>query len=176
MKNKTMLDAALCDCGENMDMLEYVYNETYSNVYSVCYSVLSNTSLTEDAAQDTYIRLARIYKKYRSGTNPLAFILKVAVNVAKEHKKASRRYIPLENEYEKGDDGKETENTVSALYTDQLLKHLDEKQRMVVMLYVFSDLNFDEIATVVGSHPNTVRSRYKKALEILKKEIIKDEK
>ncbi len=175
-ENKNMLDSALCKCGEDMDSLEYIYNETFLKVCSVCYSVLFDDPLTEDAAQQTYIRLTEKYKKYKPGTNPLAFILKVAVNVAREYRNSSYRYIQPDGEYEKGDDGQTINRVISDMYTDKLLSCLSEKQRVVVMLYVYSGLTFDEIAHVTGAHPNTVRARYKKAIDILKTEVTENEK
>ncbi len=172
----TMLDTALCQCGDDMRMLEYVYNETYSKVFSVCYSVLRQDAASQDAAHDTYIRLMKIYKKYKKGTNPLNFILKVAVNVARDREKSGRRFTSVEDEIEKGDEGREMDRIISDIYTDRLLRCLNEDQRLIVMLYVYSGLTFEEIAQVVGTHTNTVRRRYKKALDILEKEVTTGEK
>ncbi len=175
MKNMTDLDRALCGCGKDMELLEYIYNETYVKVCSVCYSVLSDKTLTEDAAQETYIRLTEVYGKYKSGTNPLAFILKIAVNVAKEHKRAQSRHTSVDGGEEYGDSGACESRMISDLYTDRLLARLNEKQRIVVMLYVYVGLTFEEIAKVTGSHANTVRYRYGKAVEILKNEVLNNE-
>ncbi len=161
------LDIALCGCGEDMELLEYVYNETFVKVCSVCYSVLSDKTLSEDAAQETYIRLTEKYKKYKPRTNPLAFILKLAINVAKEYKHFSYRHDRFDDVVEKGDSGVGEARMISDVYVERLLHSLNEKQRVVVMLYVYSGLTFEEISKVTGSHANTVRSRYKKTIEIL---------
>ncbi len=172
----TDLDTALCGCGENMALLEYVYNETFIKVCSVCYSVLTDKTLSEDAAQETYIRLTEKYKKYTPGTNPLAFILKIAVNVAKEYKHSSYRHELIDDIGDSGDEGRGEERMISDLYISRMLALLNENQRIVVMMYVYSGLNFEEIARATGAHVNTVRRRYKKAMEILKKEVSDSEK
>ncbi len=165
------LDTALCGCGEDMELLEYVYKETYVKVCAVCYSVLKDRSASQDAAQDTYIRLTEKYKKYKKGTDPLAFILKVAINVAKEHRRKLFGFIPIDSVTEKGNEGG-MDRVISDMYTEKMLSHLDEKQRVTVILHLYTGLTFEEIANVTGTHLNTAKYRYKKAMDILKEKMV----
>lgn len=176
MNNETVqsLDAALSSCHEDMQMLDVVYRLTYVKVASVCYAVLKDRQEALDSAQDTYIRLMNVSKKYKSGTNPLAFVLKVAVNVARENRR--RRYrggVELNiDEMTLADSGE----LYGRVYTDWLLSQLDEKKRLIVMLYINSGLTFEEIARVVGQSLNTVRAEYRRAINILKEKSGSDEK
>lgn len=168
------LDYALSHCGDDMAMLDVVYRLTYLKVTSVCYAVCKDKQLALDYAHDTYLRLISVARRYRRGTNPLAFIMRVAVNVTRERKRRDdnlRGAIELENVTETT-----TEELGSTLYTDWLLSRLDESKRLITMLYVYSGLTFEEIAKVTGKNVNTVRAEYRSALNILKKEVNTDEK
>lgn len=166
-ENKQKLDELLVKCGESGEVLEELYRITYTKVCSVCYAVIKNKQDAQDDAHDTYLRLITVYKKYKCGTNPLAFILRVAVNVAKENLKKRNRLILVEDCAGDGDEGDAAEQAESNLYTDLLLSQLDEKKRLIVMLHVYSELTFKEISKVIGTNESHVYSQYEKALSIL---------
>lgn len=162
------LDELLAECGESGEKLEQLYRMTYTKVCSTCYAVSKNKQDAQDDAHDTYLRLITVYKKYKRGTNPLAFILRVAVNVTKENLKKRKRLILVEDCVGDGDEGDAAQQAESKLYTDLLLSQLDEKKRLIVMLHVYSELTFKEISKVIGANESYVYSQYEKALSILK--------
>lgn len=167
-ENEQRLDDLLVGCGESFELLEELYRMTYTQVCSVCYAVSKNRQDAQDDAHDTYLRLITVYKKYKHGTKPLNFILRVAVNVAKENLKKRKRLVLVEDCGGDGDGGNAAEQAESELYTDLLLSQLDEKKRLIVMLHVYSELTFKEISKVIGASESHVYSQYEKALSILK--------
>lgn len=57
----------------------------------------------------------------------------------------------------------------NCIFINQLMKHLNDKQKQVVITHCYNELTFKEIAKIIKSPETTVKSRYKKALQILKK-------
>ncbi len=165
------LDELLAECGESVEALDSLYRMTYTKVCSVCYAVSKNKCEAQDDAHDTYLRLISVYKKYKSGTNPLAFVLRVAVNVTKENLKKRKRLVLVEEPAADNGNDDAVDQAESRLYTEQLLARLDENKRLIVMLHIYSELTFKEISTVMGMNESSVYSQYEKALGILKYEV-----
>jgi RNA polymerase sigma factor (sigma-70 family) len=62
----------------------------------------------------------------------------------------------------------EADKTVEdSIFINQMLKHLNDKQRQVVVMRCCSELTFKEIAKIMKCPETTVKSRYKKAITIL---------
>ena len=57
---------------------------------------------------------------------------------------------------------------------ESLLNHLSEEDRQILILHAAVGLTFREIATVMGKLPNTVLSRYHRALNRLQS-IVKED-
>ena len=58
---------------------------------------------------------------------------------------------------------------------EQMLKHLNEFEREVIMLHIVSDLKFREIASQLNKPLSTILSKYNRAIKKLQN-IIKEEK
>ncbi len=62
------------------------------------------------------------------------------------------------------------EQKEAALLVDQAMKKMPEKYREVVVLKIWSELTFAQIADTLGVPLNTAASRYRYGLEILKRD------
>ena len=56
----------------------------------------------------------------------------------------------------------------NSIFINQLLQNLNDKQRQIVVMKVCAELTFKEIAKIMKSPETTVKSRYKRAMTILK--------
>ena len=62
----------------------------------------------------------------------------------------------------------EADKTVEdSIFINQMLKHLNDKQKQTVILKCCSEMTFKEIARIMKCPESTVKSRYKKAIAIL---------
>ena len=65
-------------------------------------------------------------------------------------------------------DGKDN---IKSLEIYEAVFTLKSKYREIIVLYFFEDMTFMEIARVLKTPPSTIKSRFYKALEALKKEL-----
>ena len=72
--------------------------ETYVGmVYRLCFTILKNQFDTEDAVQNTFVKLMRYPKRFESPEHEKAWLLVTASNTCKDAlRRASRREEPLE--------------------------------------------------------------------------------
>ncbi|MBQ4243104.1 MAG: hypothetical protein II732_09850, partial [Lachnospiraceae bacterium] len=63
------------------------------------------------------------------------------------------------------------------IFINQLLKYLPDKHRQIVVMKICIGLTFREIAVIMRSPESTVKSRYARAMDILKEKAgVNDEK
>ena len=148
---------------------------------------LGDATTAEDLAQDTFVRVVHGRASFRTGARFTTWVYTIARNLAIDEmrRRKHRRHRSLDEptRTHDGEDGRRFGDVVSdpEAKTDmsaadgetrsaieRALAVLPEEQREVFMLREMGDLQFEEIAEVVGCNPNTVKSRMRYALERLR--------
>lgn len=133
----------------------------------------------EDVVQEAFLRFWR--KQRALGGEPLALLLtsvrRAAIDLARRNSRRSARE-------EAGESGNGADTADAALFEaaadaddrrraiEAALRRLPPEQREVLTLKIWGELTFEQIATELGSSPNTAASRYRYALAALRKELI----
>jgi RNA polymerase sigma-70 factor (ECF subfamily) len=130
----------------------------------------------EDVLQEAFVRYWR-HQRHLPG-DPKALILtsikRAAVDLArKEDRRAAR-----EKRYDIGLDGEEQlfaslpgEGDERCQEIEIALQHLPEEQREVLMLKIWQEFTFEQIGQVLDISVNTAASRYRYALNALRKQL-----
>lgn len=163
---KIDINKLIIQCKKDKKSLEILYNCLKKDVFAVAFSILNDFHLAEDCVVETFVRLTQVKRFSASGGDGKGFVLKIARNCAMEIYRRYKResYSEIIQAYG------ETEKTVEdSIYVNQLLKCLNEKQRQVIIMKIYSELTFKEIAKIMRCPESTVKARYKKAIELLKK-------
>lgn len=148
--------------------LERMMTEYGDSVVRVCYLFLKDRQLAQDAAQETFIKAWNALHTLRSGDTEKAWLIKIAVNTCKNMLRS--RYFRMVDRSISTDDLPEPAS-VDPDTDDTVLKEvmaLDDKYREVVVLYYYQELSSDETAKVLGLPTATVRTRMKRARELLR--------
>lgn len=153
-------------CRTDKSSLEILYNTFKKGVFALAFSIVGDYHLAEDCVAETFIRLTQIKKFSASKGNGKGFIYKIARNVAMEHYRRYKRDCINEVIQSYGEADRQVEDCI---FINQLLKNLNEKQKQIVIMKCYNELTFKEIAKILKVPESTVKSRYKKAIEILQK-------
>lgn len=147
--------------------LEQLYLRYKSDVFAFSLSLYNNRTVAEDCVQETFIRLPSAAKSFKEGGSAAAFILGIAKNVSRELYRSEMRFrsgaakmeaqLPLADAPQTG--------------VLELARGLPKKYRAVLMLRVYSEMPFKEIARLMRLPESTVKSRYARALEILARKL-----
>lgn len=134
------------------------------SIFAVAFSITSDYHLSEDCVAETFVRLAQVRNFNPKKGDGRGFIHKIARNVALEMRRSHRKDIDNAyiSNYGESDDIVET-----SIFLRELLTVLNDKQRQIVVMRVCSELSFREIAKIMKCPESTVKSRYKKAMDIL---------
>ena len=142
-----------------------VYEKFVDTVYRVCFMMLKNTSETEDATQNVFIKFMRDDKEFTSDEHVKAWLIVTAQNECKNMLKHWFR--------SKRDD---IDSVPEAAYVDEdgkkdLLEKvlsLEEKYRMPIYLYYYEGYSTSEISEMLKIKHSTIRTYMAKGREKLK--------
>jgi RNA polymerase sigma-70 factor (ECF subfamily) len=145
------------------EALDTLYHHLGRPVYLLALSILRDPHAAEDIMQDTWLRLTQGAKGYTPGTNPEAFVLTVARNLALTALERRARELPSEI----------AEDAVPHLSTDggeplralPVLDTLDTEERQIVLLRLEYGMKHRDIAALLGLSTAACEKRYSRAAE-----------
>lgn len=135
------------------------------NVFAAAFSVCRNADDAEDVVQETFLRYHTGNKQFDSEQHIRAWLLRVAVNKAKNINRSfwRRTSVPLEAYMQTL--SFETHEAESLF--EQVMK-LPEKYRMPLHLFYYEDYSVREIADILGKPESTVRVQLSRGRTMLK--------
>lgn len=162
--------------------LELLVERYLKVIYSFVYRYVGNGQDANDITQNVFMKAWRNLKKFDQQKSFKTWIFAIAKNTAFDHLK-KKKAIPF-SEFE----NEEGENMITETLADpsplpnELLERagmrqmltsametLAPKYRMVLFLRYNDHFNFREIAESLGEPENTIRSRHRRGLIMLKK-------
>ncbi len=155
----------IASCSTSKKSLEKLYEMFKGSVFAIGFSITSDYHLSEDCVAETFIRLTKASNFSAEKGNGKGFILTTARNVALELR---RRYKKEISDLVIQSYGEAEQTVEDSIYINQLLKYLNDKQKQTVILKCCAELTFKEIAKIMKCPETTAKSRYKKAMTILK--------
>jgi|GEM_PF-172058 RNA polymerase sigma-70 factor (ECF subfamily) len=146
-----------------------LYERTKGAVYGLALSIVKNSHDAEDVMQDTYIRIFESSSSYSSQGKPLAWILRIARNLALDIVRSNpAKELPLEADWIPDAGSDFSESSLDKLVLKMLLSQLDEDERQIVVLHSVERLKHREIAEILDIPLGTELSKYHRSLAKLR--------
>ena len=158
------VNSLILSCRTSRESLCTLYNMFKKNVLAIAFGITGDYHLAEDCVAETFIRLSQVKRFSPHGGDGKGFIFTIARNVALEQRRRYKKECINLVIQSYGEADKTVEDSI---FINQLLKNLNDKQRQTVILKCCSELTFREIARIMKCPETTVKSRYKKAIQIL---------
>lgn len=162
----------IISCKTSKESLSRLYEMFKDMVFAVAFSITSDYHLSEDCVIETFVRLTQVKRFSAKKGDGKGFILTIARNVASELRRRYKKEITNFIIQSYGEAEKTVEDSI---YINQLLKHLNDKQRETVVLKCCAELTFKQIAQVMRCPETTAKSRYKRAIAILQEKAGEDQ-
>ena len=128
---------------------------------------LHDVSEAEDILHQVFLQLLR---DGGAEISSVGYLFRAVRNRVLNHLRGRSREAPLDEALNDRAQWLEdpSGSTETALALQSALSTLPADQREVIVLRVWGQLTFDEVASIVGISPNTAASRYRYALEHLR--------
>ena len=146
---------------------EHIYYQTYKLVYYIALSILKERSLAEDVMQSAYLSAIKHASSYKSGTNALAWIVRIARNEALNVKKKRGREVSVDENVHLQRFGTAVTDDYGLL-TDLARQVLAEEEFTVLML-VSQSYTRAEISEILDMPVSTVTYKFNCAAEKMRK-------
>ena len=134
-------------------------------LFAAAFQVCKNAADAEDATQEALLRYHVSEKQFESGEHIRAWLIRVAINCAKNASRSfwRRNTVPLEDYMEtlEFDSGESRE-------IFEAVMGLPEKYRLVIHLYYYEDYTVAEIAGILGLTQSNVKVRLNRGRKLLK--------
>jgi RNA polymerase sigma-70 factor (ECF subfamily) len=157
------------------EALAALVSQYAATLYRVAFSVLRNASDAEDAVQEAFVRVLRHRDTLGEIRDHRVWLIRIVWNVVLDRKRRMKtrpetddvsdlaRVLPAE--------GLSAEDRAAAAqhhaHVLSCVEQLPEKERQVLMLSAFEELNTVEIAGVLGVTESSVRSRLFRARNLM---------
>ncbi|MFZ5363924.1 MAG: RNA polymerase sigma factor [Patescibacteria group bacterium] len=161
--------------------LEILINQYLKIVYSFALHIVHDESVADDITQEVFVRAWKNLRKFDVKKNFKTWILSITKNAAIDYLR-KKKVMPF-SAFDNNDGGNAIADAIvdpaappdeimERADTSQLLKtameQLSENYRTVLYLKYYSQLTFQKISEVLGVSINTVKSRHRRALAVLK--------
>jgi RNA polymerase sigma-70 factor (ECF subfamily) len=167
--------------------LEQLMAEYGTKVLHLAHFYLKDRHLAEDVTQEVFLKAYNHWHAFRGESAVYTWLYRITVNLCRDKARTAwwRRLIPVADPRQ-GEEDREweqiaPESTPEEVLLDkdqreqllQLIHRLPDHYREVLLLYYYQDLSTVEIATVLETNENTVKTRLFRARQLLKESLLK---
>ncbi len=169
----------------NEAALSILISRHQQRIYSFVYSKVYDKDITEDIFQDTFIKVIRTLKRggYNEEGKFLPWVMRIAHNLVIDHFRKNKRMPKFDNSGDfnifsvlsDGDLNAEKQIIKEQVETDvrRLIEELPDDQKDVLVMRIYKEMSFKEIALKTDVSINTALGRMRYALINLRKLIDK---
>ncbi|MCZ8169600.1 MAG: RNA polymerase sigma factor [Flavobacterium sp.] len=170
----------------NENALAMLINRHQSKIYRFIYSKLPDRDVADDIFQDTFIKVIKTLKSnaYNEEGKFLPWVMRIAHNLIVDHFRKNKK-MPVVRDTDEfsifsviKDDSKTIEGLMISQVIEEdlrrIIQELPADQKEVLVMRIYQDLSFNEIAEITGVSINTALGRMRYALMNLRKVIEKN--
>jgi RNA polymerase sigma-70 factor (ECF subfamily) len=152
--------------------LARAYDEHAAAIYRLLLAMLGSPEDAQDALSEVFLKISRI--GLRRIRNPRAYLLAAARHQAISMLRRRKRETSIDASEVRFFDahGLDPQQMILAGRIEAALRELPREQREVIVLKVHEGLTFAEIAAITHTRANTVASRYRYAIERLRRALM----
>ena len=166
--------------GDGLQSFESIYEEHFPRVYAFLYRLCKNESLAEELTQETFLQAFTSFYRFRGESSLFTWLASIAKHVFFTYLRKNRlqkQCIDLELVADvlcagEGSDPEEiAQRNAVKESVRRLLETIPDKYRDVVMLRLYADLPFAEVAAALKISENSAKVIYHRAKKMLMEEL-----
>lgn len=155
----------------DLDAFECVFRQHQSTVYSWIVRVVRDPAAAEDLTIETFWKIYTTRARFDPHREFGAWAHRIAVNLAYNHLRASRRFTPLDGDVPERSSPPEADGDELAECVRQAVGELPERLREVTALALIEEQSYPEVARMLGLTTAAVKSRVFRAVRLLRERL-----
>lgn len=159
-------------------LIDEIMNQYGQEILQLAYSYVNNKAIAEDLTQDIFVKFYKNLHTYSGKSKLRTWLWRIAINHCKDfHRSWYNKNVVIAGEEMPNNSTKKelVEQAVIQKEEDDTLiaaiMKLPIKYREVIYLFYYEELPLKEIALVTDTGLNTVKTRLRRAKELLKEEL-----
>ena len=166
----------------NKGAIETLIKRHKRRIYSYIFILVKDQKLAEDFFQDTFVKAVKSIQtgSYKDDGKFLSWILRIAHNLVIYYYRKQKNYKEISNERGGVDlfnDSRLCETNIedkllqkqASVEVREMIQRLPEEQRELVVMRIYMDMSFKEIAETTGVSINTALGRMRYAIINMRK-------
>lgn len=150
------------------EALNVIADRCYDEIYRFCLYLTGQATDSYDLAQEVFLRFMKYADSYEY-RNLKGYLLIIARNLCRDYFHHKKDLCCLEDALLPGREDAGLDNLENRMVLHKALAQLPVNQREVIILRIYEELKFHEIASVLGCNLSTVKSRFRLGLKNLRK-------
>ncbi|WP_430136147.1 sigma-70 family RNA polymerase sigma factor [Neobacillus pocheonensis] len=172
------LTVEMLDTEDKEELIDEIMNRYGQEVLQLVFSYVNNRAIAEDLTQDIFVKCYKGLHTYSGKSKLRTWLWRIAINHCKDFLKSwyNKNVVTTEEEPFSNMTQKEMveQAVIQKEEDDQLIAAimtLPIKYREVIYLFYYEEQSIKEIALVTEVSDNTVKTRLRRAKELLKEQL-----
>ncbi|MER2192444.1 MAG: RNA polymerase sigma factor [Solibacillus sp.] len=158
-----------------MYRLQQLYSEHQQRLYNYFYARTTNTQIAEDLTHDVFYEASKTIHLYRGDASLTSWLYAIANNLLRKYYRSKKYEQALHKKLEEPvaipvvalEQLVEQRLQVQAIH--KRIMQLEETAQQIILLRLYSELNFKEIGEIVGCTENYARVQFHRLRQQLKR-------
>ena len=154
----------------NKEAVSIIVERYYADIYRLCLYMVQTENDAYDIAQETFLKFMKYGTSYKHH-NLKGYLLTIARNICFNYFRDKKEKVAVieKEEIDKIPNWKDMLIEVEdAVYLKNLLKKLSQDTREVIILRIYEEMKFKDIAKIMGCSVSTTKSRFQLGINQLK--------
>ena len=155
----------------NKEAVGIIIERYYADIYRFCLYMVQTEDDAYDIAQETFLKFMKYGTSYKHH-NLKGYLLTIARNICFNYFRDKKEKVTA-IEWEEIDKIPNNKDMLTeaedAVYLRNLLKELSQDTREVIILRIYEEMKFKDIAKIMGCSVSTTKSRFRLGVNQLKK-------
>ncbi len=161
---------------KDQDAFGELYDRHVVRVYRHIYYMVGNAAEAEDLTAQTFLRAWEAIERYQVRGAPfVSWLLRIAHNLGVSHLRSKRESSQLHDGIVDDKMRRDPESAYQQTAEEELVRaailKLREEQRQVIILRFIEDLDYREVAEIIGKSVAAIRVIQHRALNALRKQM-----
>ncbi len=154
----------------SQDALNTIVSRYYDDIYRFCLYLTGQAADSYDITQEVFLRFIKYMDSYRH-RNLKGYLLIIARNLCRDYFYHRKDTACLEDTALPGREDSQLARVEDSLLLHQALQQLPIKQREIIIMRIYEELPFHEIARITGCNLSTAKSRFRLGVKNLRKRL-----